>query len=72
MLFSSNFSSMYKHQIFKSQTSLIALLILWYNGNTMLTLLFSTVYGIIVFAITHPAGWISPEVLWYGQVSTIS
>jgi hypothetical protein len=47
---------------------MIALLILWYNGNTFLTLIFSAVYGAVVFAITHPAGWISPEVLWYGQV----
>ena len=48
---------------------MIAILILWYNGNTLLTLLFSIVYGAIVSAITHPDGWISPEVLWYGQVS---
>ena len=53
------------------QTSLIALLILWYTGNTTLTLLFSAVYGAVVFAITHPAGWISAEVLWYGQVTNI-
>jgi hypothetical protein len=53
------------------QTSLIALLILWYTGNTTLTLLFSAVYGAVVFAITHPSGWISAEVLWYGQVNII-
>jgi hypothetical protein len=51
---------------------MIAILILWYNGNTLLTLLFSIVYGTIVSAITHPDGWISPEVLWYGQVMNLS
>ncbi len=62
---SENFGSLF---FFFLQTSLIALLILWFTGNTTLTLLFSAVYGAVVFAITHPAGWISAEVLWYGQV----
>lgn len=62
----------YGEAVFMSlQTSLIALLILWFTGNTTLTLLFSAVYGAVVFAITHPAGWISAEVLWYGQAANI-
>merc|ERR1712018_536042 len=52
------------------QTSLIALLILWFNGNTIQTLLFSLIYGATVFAITTP-GMVPPEVLWYGQAANI-
>ena len=48
------------------QTSLIALLILWYGGNTLFTLFFSCVYGALVLALTQP-GLVPDEVLWYGQ-----
>ena len=52
------------------QTSLIALLILWFNGNTIQTVLFSLIYGATVFAITTP-GMVPQEVLWYGQAANI-
>jgi len=61
----------YGESIFMSlQTSLIAILILWYGGNTFTTLFFSSVYGAAVFAITQP-GLIPEEVLWYGQAANI-
>merc|ERR1719189_802140 len=52
------------------QSTLIALLILWYGGNTITTVLFSIIYGMTVFAITAP-DMVSPEVLWYGQAANI-
>merc|ERR1711953_47210 len=52
------------------QTSIIAILILWYGGNTLTTIIFSAVYGAIVFAITQP-GLVPEEVLWYGQAANI-
>lgn len=62
----------YGEAVFMSlQTSLIALLILWFGGSTILTLAFSAIYGSIVFAITHPSGLVSAEVLWYGQAANI-
>lgn len=52
------------------QTSLVALLVLWYGGNTISTVLFSVLYGITVFAITSP-GLVPDQVLWYGQAANI-
>merc|ERR1719225_1271588 len=52
------------------QTSLIAILILWYGGNTLSTVLFSIIYGATVFAITTP-GLVPANVLWYGQAANI-
>jgi len=52
------------------QTSIIALLILWYGGNTLSTVLFSIIYGATVFAITTP-GLVPANVLWYGQAANI-
>jgi len=63
--------SAYGESVFMSlQTSLIAILILWYGGNTLTTLFFSCIYGSVVFAITQP-GLIPEEVLWYGQAANI-
>merc|ERR1719476_956211 len=52
------------------QTSIIAILILWYGGNTFSTILFSAIYGATVLAITQP-GLVPEEVLWYGQAANI-
>jgi len=52
------------------QTSLIALLILWFGGNTFSTMLFSLIYGATVFAITTP-GLVPADILWYGQAANI-
>jgi len=61
----------YGESVFMSlQTSLIALLILWYGGNTLFTLFFSCVYGALVLALTQP-GLVPDEVLWYGQAANI-
>jgi len=61
----------YGESVFMSlQTSLIAILILWYGGSTLTTVLFSAVYGATVFAITQP-GLVPDEVLWYGQAANI-
>lgn len=63
--------SAYGESVFMSlQTSLIALLVLWYGGNTMFTLFFTAIYGSLVFAITQP-GLVPEEVLWYGQAANI-
>merc|ERR1712088_1283706 len=54
----------YGESIFMSiQTSIIAILILWYGGNTLTTIMFSAAYGTIVFAITQP-GLVPEDVLW--------
>merc|ERR1712018_484433 len=61
----------YGEAVFMSfQTSIIAILILWYGGNTLTTILFSAAYGAIVFAITQP-GLVPDDVLWYGQAANI-
>lgn len=61
----------YGEAVFMSfQTSIIAILILWYGGNTLTTIIFSAVYGAIAFAITQP-GLVPDEVLWYGQAANI-
>merc|ERR1712111_333480 len=61
----------YGEAVFMSfQTSIIAILILWYGGNTLFTLFFTAVYGSLVFAITQP-GLVPDEVLWYGQAANI-
>merc|ERR1712088_715025 len=61
----------YGEAVFMSfQTSIIAILILWYGGNTLTTIIFSAVYGAIVFAITQP-GLVPEDVLWYGQAANI-
>jgi len=52
------------------QTSLIALLILWYGGNSVMSVLFSIIYGATVFAITTP-GMVPDQVLWFGQAANI-
>lgn len=52
------------------QTSLIALLILWYNGNSVMTVIFSLIYGVTVYAITTP-GLVPEQVLWLGQAANI-
>jgi len=52
------------------QTSLIALLILWYGGNSLMTVIFSVIYGATVFAITTP-GLVPEQVLWLGQAANI-
>merc|ERR1711981_224526 len=52
------------------QTSIIAILILRYGGNTFSTILFSAIYGATVLAITQP-GLVPEEVLWYGQAANI-
>merc|ERR1719369_2752234 len=51
------------------QTSFIALLVLWY-GNSVMTVLFSIIYGATVFAITTP-GMVPDQVLWFGQAANI-
>jgi len=63
--------SAYGEAVFMSlQTSIIAILILWYGGNTFSTILFSAIYGATVLAITQP-GLVPEEVLWYGQAANI-
>jgi len=63
--------SAYGEAVFMSlQTSVIAILILWYGGNTLPTILFSAIYGALVFAITQP-GLVPDHVLWYGQAANI-
>ena len=63
--------SAYGESVFLSlQTSLIAILILWYGGNTVSTVVFSAIYGAVVFAITQP-GLVPEDVLWYGQAANI-
>lgn len=63
--------SAYGEAVFMSlQTSIIAILILWYGGNTFSTILFSAIYGATVLAITQP-GLVPDEVLWYGQAANI-
>lgn len=52
------------------QMSIIAILILWYGGNTLPTIIFSAIYGATVFAITQP-GLIPDNILWYGQAANI-
>ena len=52
------------------QTSFIALLVLWYGGNSVMTVLFSLIYGTTVFAITTP-GMVPDQVLWFGQAANI-
>merc|ERR1719315_165649 len=52
------------------QTSFIALLVLWYGGNSVMTVLFSIIYGATVFAITTP-GMVPDQILWFGQAANI-
>ena len=47
-----------------------ALMVLWFGGSTLASLLFSIVYGGLVFAITHET-MVPSEVLWYGQAANI-
>jgi mannose-P-dolichol utilization defect protein 1 len=61
----------YGESVFLSfQTSLIALLVLWFGGNAILSVLFAAVYGGIVYALAQP-GLVPDEVLWYGQAANI-
>jgi len=63
--------SAYGEAVFMSlQTSIIAILILWYGGNTLSTIVFSAIYGATVFAITQP-GLVPDNILWYGQAANI-
>ena len=41
-----------------------------YGGNTIKTIVFSTIYGATVLAITQP-GLVPEDVLWYGQAANI-
>lgn len=63
--------SAYGEAVFLSlQTSLIAMLILWYGGSSVFTLLFTMIYGSIVYSILQP-GLIPAEFLWWGQAANI-
>ena len=63
--------SAYGEAVFLSlQTSLIALLVLFFGGSTILSLLFGALYGSLVYAIMIP-GLIPAEVLWWGQAANI-
>ena len=41
-----------------------------YGGNSVMTVLFSMIYGATVFAITTP-GMVPDQVLWFGQAANI-
>lgn len=63
--------SSYGEAVFLSlQTSLIALLVLWFGGSTISSVLFTLVYGTIVFGILQP-GLIPEEALWWAQAANI-
>jgi len=52
------------------ETSLIAIFILWFSGNTAQTLLFSLIYSATAFAILSP-GLVPADVLYAGQAANI-
>ena len=52
------------------ETSLVAIFILWFKGNSFQTLLFSLIYSATSFAILSP-GLVPADVLWFGQAANI-
>lgn len=63
--------SSYGESVFLSiQTSLIALLVLWFGGSALLSIVFAAFYSGVIFALAQP-GLVPEEVLWWGQAANI-